>query len=298
MLSSLLSIPIPDMNALVQEPWWQAMMACPQDPVHHAEGNVAMHTHMVLDALGTDPRVGDLSAIDRSILEWAALLHDVGKPDTTREVDGQITSRGHSRRGAILARRIMWQRGLPFAFRERVCRLVRFHMRPSFILEHLDPNREMIRLSTLVDIHLLAILARADVRGRISSDRETTEAKIDLFEDLAHELGVWTQPWAFSNPTSRVEFFRRPDRSPHYAAHDESWGEVIVMSGLPGSGKSTWLRNMRPDLPVISLDMVRKGSGSRPGRDGWHGDQRSTGESSCISARPHAVCLGCHEPGG
>ena len=30
------------------------------------------------------------------------------------------------------------------------------------------------------------------------------------------------------------------------------------MSGLPGAGKDTWIARHAPDLPVISLDMIRR----------------------------------------
>src|SRR5262249_39130939 len=33
--------------------------------------------------------------------------------------------------------------------------------------------------------------------------------------------------------------------------------EIIVMSGLPASGKSTWLKTHAPDLPLVSLDQTR-----------------------------------------
>jgi predicted kinase len=42
--------------------------------------------------------------------------------------------------------------------------------------------------------------------------------------------------------------------------------EVLVMSGLPGAGKDHWLRSHRPELPVISLDAIRRQLGVRPGR--------------------------------
>jgi predicted kinase len=40
-------------------------------------------------------------------------------------------------------------------------------------------------------------------------------------------------------------------------AHDDTACEVILMSGLPASGKDTYLRTHAPDLPVISLDALR-----------------------------------------
>lgn len=40
--------------------------------------------------------------------------------------------------------------------------------------------------------------------------------------------------------------------------YDDTWGEVILMSGLPGTGKDTWIREHYPALPMISLDEIRK----------------------------------------
>jgi len=36
-------------------PWVRALEACPQDPIHHAEGNVWIHTRMVLETLAALP---------------------------------------------------------------------------------------------------------------------------------------------------------------------------------------------------------------------------------------------------
>ena len=41
----------------------------------------------------------------------AALLHDVGKPATTRYENGHYRAPGHARRGAIIARRLLWEAG-------------------------------------------------------------------------------------------------------------------------------------------------------------------------------------------
>jgi len=37
--------------------------------------------------------------------------------------------------------------------------------------------------------------------------------------------------------------------------------EVIVMTGIPGSGKDTWIRNHAPDLPMVSLDAIKEENG-------------------------------------
>lgn len=41
------------------------------------------------------------------------------------------------------------------------------------------------------------------------------------------------------------------------ALYDDTWGEVTLMCGLPGTGKDAWIRANRPGQPVVSLDDLR-----------------------------------------
>src|SRR5580704_7778943 len=43
----------------------------------------------------------------------------------------------------------------------------------------------------------------------------------------------------------------------HYTPREEYRCTVTLMSGLPGSGKDTWLALDRPGLPVVSLEELR-----------------------------------------
>ncbi len=107
-----------------------------------------------------------LSVDERPILFAAALLHDVGKPDCTRtDADGRIRSRGHSRRGAILARQILWRLGVPFAVREQIAALVRHHQAPYYLVDRPDAQRLAIEISQTARGDWLALVAEADVRG-------------------------------------------------------------------------------------------------------------------------------------
>ena len=66
----------------------------PQDPIWHAEGDVAIHTDWVLQALYRllRHRAKHLSGAKRQALILGALLHDIGKPLTTKTkaIDGVI----------------------------------------------------------------------------------------------------------------------------------------------------------------------------------------------------------------
>src|SRR4051794_35263947 len=94
--------PCPDL-ATVDLPWLRALAETPQHSIHHGEGDVLAHTQLVAQQLVSDERWQSLEPEDRSELWLATLLHDVGKPSTTRYEDGRWTAPGHARRGAIMA---------------------------------------------------------------------------------------------------------------------------------------------------------------------------------------------------
>lgn len=57
--------------------WVEEMHHTPQDPEHHGEGDVGVHTEMVLNALITLPEFQQLPAQQQEVLWAAALLHYV-----------------------------------------------------------------------------------------------------------------------------------------------------------------------------------------------------------------------------
>ena len=59
------------------------MNTVPQDTRYHAEGNVAVHTRMVLEALQQSAAYQSLSTLEKEIVWAAALLHDVEKRSTS-----------------------------------------------------------------------------------------------------------------------------------------------------------------------------------------------------------------------
>jgi predicted kinase len=239
-------------------PWLRSLAGCPQDPLFHGEGDVWVHTRMVCEALASLPAWRELHAERRRVLFAAALLHDVGKPDRTRlEADGRITSRGHALRGSILARRLLWSRGVPFGVREQVTALVRHHMRPFYLLERDDSQRLALEISQAARCDDLALLAEADARGRIAPDVQRLLDNVGLFAEFCREQGCLECPRPFASEQARFLYFQDAGRHPDSPAHEDFRSEAVLLSGLPGSGKDHWIAAHLPHWPLISLDALR-----------------------------------------
>jgi predicted kinase len=237
--------------------WIRALKGVEQDPIHHAEGDVWIHTRMVCEALTELAAWRALAESERRIVFWAALLHDVSKPACTREEGGRVTARGHSGRGEVEARSILWRLGAPFDEREHVARLILAHQLPFFAIEKESAERLAISVSQVARCDLLALVAEADMRGRRCEDQRRLLDNIELFRELCRDTGCFSEPFRFATEHSRVEYFRNESRDPRYRAHDDTEFEVVLMSGLPGSGKDQWLKHQAPGLPVVSLDTIR-----------------------------------------
>ena len=238
---------------------------CPQDPIHHAEGDVGTHTRMVVEELVALPEWRDLPTEDREFLFWAACFHDIGKPGTTQFEDGgRISSRGHSRFGASIARNLMRASHVDFAWRERVCAIVSKHQLPFWLIERPNAERLAIATSLVCRPDLLCLHAKADAFGRICEDKADVIDRVALARELFSEQACIEQPFPFANDESRLDFLEREERDPNYAAYENFNCTAYVMSALPGSGKDTWINANLPDLPMVSLDAIRDEIGAAP----------------------------------
>jgi predicted kinase len=263
--------------------WVRALAGVPQDAVHHGEGDVATHTRLAVEALAELTEWRALPADERVRLFAAVLLHDVAKPWRTQHTDdGRVTAHGHSRHGDLAARTILWRLGAPVAWREHVAALVRHHQIPFWALERDDLERIVLRASLVARNRDLALLATADILGRVCADTDEVLENIALFREYCTDLGVLDEAWPFASDHARVAYFRTPGRDPRYAAHDDTVTTMTVLCGLPGVGKDTWLAAHAADLPVVSLDGLRAELGVSP-RD----DQRVIAAAAYERAREH-----------
>lgn len=248
--------------------WVQNLKEVPQSPIHHAEGDVWIHTKMVMEALLELPEFQNLPKEKQAILFWATLAHDISKPEcTTIDANGEISSPRHAVKGRQRFRReVFWGNpgGIPFKAREEIVQLIRYHGLPLWFFERPDFQAMVIKASVLCDMQLLALLAEADVRGRICADKNELLDRVELFREYCMELGVWEGPYPFANNFARFSYFQRPENGPQYVPFDDLRAPAILLSGLPGSGKDTWIKNQNLGYPVISLDALRIEMGISP----------------------------------
>ena len=248
----------------------EGMKATWQNPIWHGEGDVWTHTCMVCEELAALEEYRQLERRKQQEVFLAALLHDIGKVPCTRLEGGTWISPNHTAVGSRMAREVLWQQ-YGFCgkkdlqeFRETICTLIRYHSTPLHILDYESPERRLIRIASngelLPDfsIELLCVLARADVCGRIAASRDNSLEAVELCVAQAEEAGCLEQPFNFPTEFSKYAYMEGRSIMPGQELYDDTWGEIILMSGLPGTGKDTWIREHCGEYPVVSLDDLRK----------------------------------------
>ncbi len=121
------------------------------------------------------------------------------------------------------------------------------------------------------------------------------EENLQFWKLVAQEHNCFDQPYPIANDQARFLFYREPSPDLHNVPHENFSATVTLMSGLPGSGKDTWLAKHRPDLPVVSLDQIRSELDVAATDD--QGRCRPGGERtmSPASAITRFVCVQRHE---
>jgi putative nucleotidyltransferase with HDIG domain len=147
------------------------MKGVAQPPQYHPEGDVWVHTMLLLAGLpaGCPPA-----------LAWAALLHDVGKPATFRVAPDRIRFDGHVETGVRIAEEICRRLRFPNHETEQILLLIANHMRFAdaprmkestlkrfFRLPHFDQHLALHRLDCLASHGSLELYDFA--RGRFEN---------------------------------------------------------------------------------------------------------------------------------
>jgi tRNA nucleotidyltransferase/poly(A) polymerase len=168
-------------------PEFLPMIGCGQDRIYHSEGDVWVHTLLVVRQA---PR--------ELMLQWAAILHDTGKPATRSEVGPRVKFLGHERTSEDIARAVLTRLRYGKAFIEEVALLVRLHLRGGDVESwtSLKPARKLLRDAGEA-IEPLLRLIEADSRSSLDESGQPRLAHLPLLRDAlakAAEIPLRRQP--------------------------------------------------------------------------------------------------------
>jgi tRNA nucleotidyltransferase (CCA-adding enzyme) len=176
-------------------PEMAALVGCQQEPAWHPEGDVWVHTLLVIDE--ARKRIDDLPRAGQVAIMLGAVCHDFGKPATTAFLDGRIRSLGHEEAGVAPALALLDRLNLHsidgYDVRGQIVGLTAHHLKPGAwhkVREEVGDSA-FRRLAQKVDLEWLARLAAADCRGRPG---EFDCTAMDWFLERARSLGVEHEP--------------------------------------------------------------------------------------------------------
>jgi len=198
---------------------------------YHLEGSVFCHTMMVC-------KQAENAFYEVQI---AALLHDIGKPSTRKinAKNGNVSFYNHDAVSAFMALEILNRPELELREEQKV---LIFNMIALHTQIYKLSVEQLYNMGDIYLVHHLIELGKADHAGRFYTEGDAVIPDISEIKPIS---GV--------SSTVRGSFDKEK--------------EVIVLCGLPGSGKSTWVRNeMRKDENfgdyVISRDYHVENNGT------------------------------------
>jgi tRNA nucleotidyltransferase (CCA-adding enzyme) len=176
----------------------EALEGVPQDPVWHPEGDVFVHTKLVVD--GARELIEDLPHAKKVTVMLAALAHDFGKPATTGFLEGRYRSRGHEEAGVAPTESFLDRLNIHtldgYDVRRQVIALVREHLKPGEFYKKRDEvgDGAFRRLAGKCELDLLYRVAKADSLGRnapwVPREKWYDSAAQEWFIQRARDLEV------------------------------------------------------------------------------------------------------------
>jgi predicted kinase len=290
-LQQLCHFATPSIDECVQQlgpviPWLNDLRKTPQDPGWHAEGNVHIHTGMVLEELYQllAKEAAYLSGQQRQSLILAAIFHDIGKTRNTRKmtIRGQqrIGSPDHEAKGrSYLAFQLM-KLPLPISVIWTVLGLVGEHQMPKMLVVQNMDHGAYIALSRRADLALLYWLERADMQGRIGEAIPQQLQYLEQYREHCQAYALWHQPFVseeldrlIAHETSSTQNYLRPlvidmlqrgtstsfkSAIAKLSRHKDEHAHLILLCGPSGIGKSRYVAHHCHDMSLISLDAIRE----------------------------------------
>ncbi|PCK08022.1 MAG: hypothetical protein COA42_11295 [Alteromonadaceae bacterium] len=269
-------------------PLLKALKTTEQDPQWHAEGDVHIHTDMVLSELYTLLKgpAAYLSADARQLLVLGALFHDIAKPLATkrREINGaeRVIAPQHEGMGRSYLAYRLCEFGLERWKIQALMGLVGEHQMPKLLVIKNRSRGDYWRLARKANHELLYWLEVADMKGRICEDLHEQLSLLDEFKLFSEEYGVWgntaeqsisallaplisdlnESEQAYVYGYAQYELERDTITIVEEAIaktypHRSAYSDLVILCGPSGSGKSSWIKQNIPQHRIISLDDIR-----------------------------------------
>lgn len=270
-------------------PWLHDFRTTPQDPEWHAEGDVRIHVDWVLSELRGlfKGEAADLSGDDKTALTLAALLHDVAKPVTTREVEiagkTRIAAPAHESIGASH----LFYKAAPYDISyeqwQQVIALTAAHHLPKRLVVRDLPPRHYHAVARRASPELLYWLERADMQGRECTDKAEQIEILELFRAECETNGIWkddpyedfrrevetrleghpslTQKrilWQGIRAYESGDIVMLEESFARFYRFIGSQGHLVILCGPSGSGKTSFVDATLEGYAVVSPDRIRE----------------------------------------
>lgn len=233
-------------------PEFTALEKTEQSTEWHAEGNVWIHTLMVVDQAAKIVKRENLSENQSMIILMACLCHDLGKPIVTKRINGKITSRGHEEAGEIPTKKFLNSIGIDKMSKKIIISLVLKHLQPILLYTAERKNNKSIKNGAIrrlaqkiypATLKELILVSEADQRGR----GNTEEQKIYNAPSYIFHAGEW-----LSKRSKNLEIFQNKPKN--YITGKE-WITFGYTAG-PQLGKLITLSNTLRDTKEYSKEDI------------------------------------------
>ncbi len=171
--------------------------------------DVFIHTLQVID------NAAELS--DKMEIRFAALVHDIAKPQTKKFIDGKgWTYHAHEVVGINLMRKLSKRMKLSNELTEYLCKLIKLHLRPISLAKEGVTDSAVRRLIVQAgeDIDDLMILCRADITTKNKKKVNRYLNNFIKVEELVKDVKLRDDLRAFQSPVRGAEIMEKFNLSP------------------------------------------------------------------------------------